>query len=270
MEATMSESDQLIDLRDNLLAASDKLLDERNAAAAAGEKDKVRVAEEEFDRIAIVLATVQFAINQNRAMNMDAVAKRLQDIVQAQRAVGLSSTLKDLGALAARVREPAAGEVRPPFKPGPIPPGIDGLFLSKAPDIMRRLMKDFGFTDVQAAGILGNIGHECAGFRLMQEVKPVGGGRGGFGWVQWTGSRRRAFEAFCAEKGLEPTSDDANYGFLDRELRTSEKATVPAVRATASLEAAVEAFERKFERAGVVAIASRIKWAQKALNAFQK
>src|SRR5207237_660573 len=77
--------------------------------------------------------------------------------------------------------------------------------------------------------ILGNIGHECGGFRLMQELRPTSG-RGGFGWVQWTGPRRVAFEKFCDDNGLEPTSDAANYRFLKLELQTTEKATVPAMK----------------------------------------
>jgi hypothetical protein len=151
-----------------------------------------------------------------------------------------------------------------------------GLFDTKAPRIMRQLMSDFGFTKIQAAGILGNLGHETGGFKEFQELNPLGGGQGGFGWAQWTGmkvgpppGRRKAFMDFCAANGVEPTSDEGNYGFLKHEMETTEKATVPALKAETTLEGATAAFEAKFERAGVVALNSRIKFAHKALTAFE-
>ncbi|KLK94145.1 hypothetical protein AA309_05455 [Microvirga vignae] len=144
------------------------------------------------------------------------------------------------------------------------------MFRSKAPRIMALLMKDFGFEDFQAAGILGNLGHETAGFRLLQEVRPRSG-RGGYGWAQWTGSRRVAFEEFCLRQGLQPSSDEANYGFLRHELtNTSERKAVPAVRATRSLKEAVRVFQEEYERAGVINYKSREAWAGRALEAFLK
>jgi hypothetical protein len=74
----------------------------------------------------------------------------------------------------------------------------DAMFRQKAPAIMADLMRDFPPLDpLGAAAILGNIGHECDGFRHLQEIHPVAG-RGGLGWCQWTGPRRRAFEAWCS------------------------------------------------------------------------
>jgi hypothetical protein len=44
------------------------------------------------------------------------------------------------------------------------------------------LMRDLGLTDIQAAGLLGNLGHESGGFRQLQEIAPaVPGSRGGWG-----------------------------------------------------------------------------------------
>ena len=162
-----------------------------------------------------------------------------------------------------------------PAKDG-LPSFGGGLFETKAPRIMGRLMSDFGFTKVQAAGILGNLGQETGGFKEFQEVNPVGGGQGGFGWAQWTGmkvgpppGRRRAFMDFCTANGVAPTSDEGNYGFLKHEMETTEKATVTALKAESTLEGATAAFEANFERAGVVALNSRIKFAHKALTAFE-
>ncbi len=142
-------------------------------------------------------------------------------------------------------------------------------FTQKAPGIMRRLMEDFGFTREQAAGIVGNLGHESAGFNVMQERNPVAG-RGGYGWAQWTGPRRRAFEAWAAANGLDPASDEANYGFLRHELRTNHKGVVSRVKAAGTVDEAMLAFEIGYERAGVKNYPSRSKWAQRALRAAER
>jgi len=144
----------------------------------------------------------------------------------------------------------------------------DTLFKQKAPEIMRRLIDDFDLKDVHAAGILGNIGTECDGFRHLHELgQPEG--KGGYGWGQWTGPRRKEFFNWCEKEGLKWETDDANYGFLKHELETAEKNAIAAVLKTSTLERAVEAFERNYERAGVKNYESRNKWARIALSAFK-
>lgn len=143
------------------------------------------------------------------------------------------------------------------------------LFAAKAPVVMRNLMADFpGLTLIDAAAILGNLGHECAGFTKLQELHPVvAGSRGGYGWAQWTGSRRRVYEAWCAARQLDPASDAANYGYLVLELRGPEKAAITALREADGLPGKVHAFERGFLRAGTPHYASRNAWAAEALAA---
>ena len=145
-----------------------------------------------------------------------------------------------------------------------------GNFDAKAPVIMARLQKDLGITENQAAGIVGNLGHETAGFTQYQELAPRGGGRGGFGWAQWTGPRRRDFEAWSASKGLDVRSDEANYGFLVHELTGKESASLAAIKRTETVEDATRVFEQKYERAGVVALGSRLKYAAKAKQKAQE
>jgi hypothetical protein len=147
---------------------------------------------------------------------------------------------------------------------------VGTTFDQKAPQVMKQLIADFNFKAFQAAGILGNLGHESVGFQVMQEVNPIGGGRGGYGWAQWTGGRRDAFQGWCQKNGVSMDSDAGNYGFLREELLGSEKAAVEALLETASLEVATEIFEKKFERAGVDAYTSRIKWARRAMLAYQQ
>ncbi len=164
---------------------------------------------------------------------------------------------------------PSAAE---PSEPPPDPGGTFGLFRQKAPDIMADLMSDFGMTLNQAAGVLGNVGHECAGFRTMQEIKPiVPGSRGGWGWAQWTGPRRRAFEQWCLDNGFDNLSADAaNYGFLKHELETTERRALNHLRGTDSLRDATTSFMEKFERPGVKHLSSRINWAKEAVKAYRR
>lgn len=145
------------------------------------------------------------------------------------------------------------------------------LFETKAPWIMNLLRQDFDLTIEEAAAVLGNIGHESGGFKHFQEIKPVvPGSRGGFGWCQWTGPRRVAFEAYCKRNNLSPFSDRANYGWLFTELKGSEKSAIQALMDTDTLEEGVRAFEAKFERAGVKHYPSRYQWARRALAAWKK
>jgi Phage tail lysozyme len=154
-----------------------------------------------------------------------------------------------------------------PHSPTPTGSG-DRVFRTKVPEFMRQLMADFELQDIQAAGIFGNIGHECAGFTILHEIgQPEG--KGGYGWAQWTGARRVAFLKWCTDHNLTFTDDAANYGFLDLELRTSQSDAISAVLKTSTLEAAVQAFERNFERAGVPNFPSRNRWASIALDAFR-
>lgn len=140
------------------------------------------------------------------------------------------------------------------------------------PNFMVRLMGDFpGLGVPDAAAIFGNAGHESGGLEKLQELKPVvKGSRGGYGWFQWTGPRRKAFEAWCTANGLAPNSDEANYGFLVHELRGSEKKAVAAVMKAATLDTKTVAFEKAFERAGVKHYPSRKKYALRALHAYER
>jgi hypothetical protein len=115
---------------------------------------------------------------------------------------------------------------------------------------MRDLIRDLGLSATQAAAVLGNIGWECGGFKQLQEQNPVMGGRGGLGWCQWTASRRIDFEKWLEQRGgiNRYHDDDANYGFLLQELRTTQSPSVSAIRRADDIETATSEFMRVFER----------------------
>lgn len=146
----------------------------------------------------------------------------------------------------------------------------DELFRAKAPPIMHRLISDLEIGDEEAAAILGNIAVETGGFTLMQEKRPLSG-RGGWGWVQWTGERRRQFEAWVKSSGLDPSSDEANYGYLLYELtKTPEKRAIPKLKAAGGVEAKTLSFMKTFERPGIPHEDRRIAYAKLALQLYRE
>jgi Phage tail lysozyme len=155
-----------------------------------------------------------------------------------------------------------------------MPGANDTLFVQKAPKIMTDLLHNFpNLKDFQAAGILGNIGHECGGFRAFQEIRPSGrDGRGGLGWCQWTDERRTNFEDFAASHGG-VLSDEANFGNLLRELneRPEFDTAIRALLPTTTADEAMREFERTFEKAaaGQEGFPSRLRYAEIALSLFR-
>jgi tail lysozyme len=138
--------------------------------------------------------------------------------------------------------------------------------------LVKRLCTEFELAPHQAAGIAGNLGFESGGFEKLQEIRPsVAGSRGGWGWAQWTGPRRRQFEAWAAAAGLAPASDEANFGFLMVELRGAYRRVVEQLRATLTVEVAVFVFGHDFEAPGgttrthLPGFADRLRYARRAL-----
>jgi hypothetical protein len=147
--------------------------------------------------------------------------------------------------------------------------GNEAVFAEKSPKIMADLMAEFEIDKVMAAGILGNIGVESGGFRYYHEIgQPEG--KGGYGWCQWTGPRRKSFFAFCDGKKLDRMSDEASYAYLVHELSNSPyHHAISALLKTKTLVDAVKAFERNFEQAGKPNYTDRNKYAAVALDAFE-
>lgn len=153
-------------------------------------------------------------------------------------------------------------------------PNPERTFKAKAPGIMRQLMADFPIDTQEAAAIVGNLGYECMGFTAFQELAPtVKGSRGGWGWPQWTGPRRRAFERWCKRTRKDPASDEANYGYLFLELKGlegSEGAAIGKLRSAPNdLKSQVIAFELAFLRAGKKNYEGRLRYAMWAIEAWR-
>jgi hypothetical protein len=128
-------------------------------------------------------------------------------------------------------------------------PPVSAGYPARGRWLIDHLSADLEITEAQAAGIVGNLGFESGGLVELQERSPVAG-RGGRGWAQWTGPRRVAFETWCAAHRLNPDTDEANYGYVLVEMRTSYGATVAALELTTTVEAAVWSVGQTYERPG--------------------
>jgi hypothetical protein len=132
--------------------------------------------------------------------------------------------------------------------------------------LMEDLKEEFDLTDVQAAAIVGNLAQETGDFEFMQEIDPVvEGSKGGWGFAQWTGPRRKRFEAWAEENGMDPKSYEANKGYLFKELTEADEEiqnmginTMAKIRQTDDLEEATRIFSEDFLRPGKPNLGKRI------------
>jgi hypothetical protein len=83
----------------------------------------------------------------------------------------------------------------------------------------------------------------------INEIAPiVPGSRGGFGLMQWTGPRRRALEAFAAERGVPVDDPNLQMDFLMTELQGPEAAAWNAISSAGDTGTAAAAIVNKFLR----------------------
>jgi hypothetical protein len=146
-------------------------------------------------------------------------------------------------------------------------------FRDGAPGGMDALMRRFNLADFQAAGPVGNFGHESTGFTALREVGAAPG-RGGYGFGQWTGPRHILFLNWCAANHLDWRTPSANWGYLVHELsgadpRNSYAYVIVHLREAKTLEEATRAFMNYYERPGVPEFSDRLRWAELALKLHQ-
>ena len=92
----------------------------------------------------------------------------------------------------------------------------------------------------------------------INEIAPlVPGSRGGFGLMQWTGPRRRALEAFAAERGVDVADPQMQMDFLMTELQGPEASAARAIFAAPDAQTAAAAIVNKFLRPAEVNRAKR-------------
>jgi len=129
--------------------------------------------------------------------------------------------------------------------------------LTKGAEVACKLKRDLGLTDFQAAAIVGNLSAE--GFPYPDRIQGGGVIRGklringvtGYGWAQWTDSRRqRGLANFASSLGIDyrttNLTDDVNYGYLVKEFRDSYL-TATSLKSKSNLRSATEAVLKRFE-----------------------
>lgn len=104
---------------------------------------------------------------------------------------------------------------------------------------MEDFQRDLGLSRHATAGLLGNFAGETGNWTSIQELDPlIEGSRGGGGWAQWTGPRRRDFEAYAASRGLDTRSYEANYGYAVHDLTNNYPHVLSRLRNAQSPEEA--------------------------------
>lgn len=127
-----------------------------------------------------------------------------------------------------------------------------------AESIMIGLMRR-GAPEHIAKGIVANMIVESRLDPGINEINPVvEGSRGGFGLNQWTGPRRRAFEAFARQRGVDPSDLGAQLDFTMQELRTTERPAWNALQGADNPQEAARIYSEEFLRPGIPHMDRRI------------
>ena len=153
-----------------------------------------------------------------------------------------------------------ASEFEPPEISGDTAVGTDMSSNEVGTKLVGDLEEALGITRAQAAGLVGNLDHETGGFKFMQELDPVvPGSRGGLGFAQWTGTRRKEFESWAASNNMDVNSYEANLGYLVHEIsNTSEGRFLEELEASTTAEEAARIVSRRYLRPGKPNMPSRI------------
>jgi len=119
--------------------------------------------------------------------------------------------------------------------------------------IVANRLKEAGYTKGQIAGVLGNIQLESGFNPRVNEGGVVGApvGKGGFGFVQWTGGRQQNLINFAKQSKMDPGDPNFQASFLLHELRGPEKRADESLRGAVSPEESARRFLVDFERAGI-------------------
>ncbi len=120
-----------------------------------------------------------------------------------------------------------------------------------------KFLKAQGFSDIQTAGIMGN---------LMQEHHfQTSDTAGGLGIAQWTGGRRNNLLALP-----NPYDIHTQLHYLMTELNGGYSRAKAAIMSSSSIEEATRAFQNQFERCGICREETRIGYAYDIYDRYAK
>jgi len=128
-----------------------------------------------------------------------------------------------------------------------------------------------GYTKVQSAGIVGNLMQESGSSIDPRASQPGGAGRGIAQWSvggRWDRDVNDNAVWYAGTQGQSVWSLNLQLKFITYELNTFSGFGKASLKAATTIDAAVTAFESKYERCGTCAHSTRVRYAQQVYNAF--
>ena len=117
------------------------------------------------------------------------------------------------------------------------------------PQVIRQGLIQRGLPPHVADGFVMNMRDESGLNPGINEIAPlVPGSRGGFGLYQLTGPRRRAYEQYASQRGVDVADPNAQLDFLMMELQGPEKRAAQSIFSAPDANAAAVAIARDFLR----------------------
>lgn len=115
-----------------------------------------------------------------------------------------------------------------------------------------------------AQGMVANMIAESGLNPGINEQNPVvEGSRGGYGLNQWTGPRRRQYEAFAAERGADIADPNTQLDFTLWEFQNTERGAWDALQSAPDAASAARVYSDSFLRPGVPHLDRRIAEAER-------
>lgn len=128
-----------------------------------------------------------------------------------------------------------------------------------------------GYTKVQSAGIVGNLMQESGSSIDPRASQPGGAGRGIAQWSvggRWDRNTNDNAVWYAGQQGQSVWSLNLQLKFVTYELNTFSSYGKSTLKAATTLDAAVRAFESRFEICGDCQHATRVRYAQQVYNAY--
>lgn len=138
----------------------------------------------------------------------------------------------------------------------PAPSGAGGVPVSAATmpqsaeaGVIRQGLIDRGLPEHVADAFVLNFQDESGLNPGINEANPtVSGSRGGYGLYQLTGPRRKAYEAFAGQRGVDPSDTNAQLDFLMSELQGPEAKAAQSILSAPDTGTAAAAIVNDFLR----------------------
>lgn len=149
-----------------------------------------------------------------------------------------------------------------------LPPLLSEASLGNNPKTAFNYFVAKGLSEIQAAGVVGNLMQESS--VNPTAVQPSGPGRG---IAQWSVGGRfntgsKSLTAYAAARGLSKWALTTQLDFVWYELATVGGYGLPDLRAATTITTAVTVFQNKYEICGTCAQGKRVEYANQVLAEF--